>query len=131
MRAAGITCLFASSHCNPDEHTAKYVQGQQAAGTSDSSDQPASEVQNTAIAVADAAVHAEVPAGPSIELAENTPKDAAELSASGTQQPVADSLSGDTYTFFAHSFSIGKHTVHAMCCLDRCSPITSGIQAPQ
>jgi len=65
--------LFASTHSNPDENTAKYVQAQQSATALDEADQAPTEVQLLATAEADAAVHAEVPSGPSVELAQKMP----------------------------------------------------------
>lgn len=87
--------MFASTHHNPDENTAKYLQGQQstaAAGKAD--DQAPTEVQQSATSAADAAVHAEVPSGPSIELAEKQTNGEAGQAANGQAQPVADKLSG-------------------------------------
>lgn len=89
--AAGITCLFASTHKNPDENTAKYVQAQQVAKPSDSADQAISELQKSATEVADAAVHAEVPSGPCVELVTKTPNSTAD-----SEQPVANNLPGIT-----------------------------------
>ncbi len=91
---AGITCLFASTHSNPDQNTAKYAQAQQLATASDEADQTPTEVQLLATAEADAAVHAEVPSGPSVELAPKMPNGSAGPAANNPGQSVDGNLSG-------------------------------------
>ena len=89
--AVGITCLFASTHHHPDEVTAKYVQAQPKKKAADSTP---SEVCSAAITAADAAVHAEVASGPSVELADKVPNGRAARDV--THPPVTDTLSGNT-----------------------------------
>ena len=91
--------MFASTHSNPNDTTAKYVQAQQSATASDKADQTPTEVQLSATAEADAAVHAEVPSGPSVELAQNMPNGTAGPAASHPGQPVGGNLSGNTSCF--------------------------------
>ena len=86
--------MFASTHSNPDQNTAKYAQAQQSATASDEADQTPSEVQLLATAEADAAVHAEVPSGPSVELAPKMPNGSAGPAANNPGQSVDGNLSG-------------------------------------
>ncbi|KAL0043602.1 hypothetical protein WJX79_009566 [Trebouxia sp. C0005] len=90
----GITCLFASTHSNPDQNTAKYVQAQQSATASDEPDQTPTEVQLLATAEADAAVHAEVPSGPSVELVQKMPNASAGPAANDPGRSVDVKLPG-------------------------------------
>ncbi len=82
-------------HSNPDQNTAKYVQAQQSAAASDEAGQTPSEVQLLATTEADAAVHAEVPSGPSVELAQKMPNSTAGPAASDPGQTVGGNLSGN------------------------------------
>lgn len=87
----GITCQFSSSHHNPDKHTLKYTQGQQGSNTIDKQN-GVSQLQNSAVATADAAVHAEVPSGPSVELANPSNGTAALSAEHKAQQPVTEHI---------------------------------------
>lgn len=86
--------MFASTHSNPDQNTAKYVQAQQSATASDEPDQTPTEVQLLATAEADAAVHAEVPSGPSVELVQKMPNASAGPAANDPGRSVDVKLPG-------------------------------------
>ena len=102
--------MFASTHSNPDENTAKYVQAQQSAATSDEADQAPTEVQLLATAEADAAVHAEVPSGPSVELTQKMPNGTA---GPDPRQSVGGNLSGIISPFYSSQVALQAVTLHA------------------
>ena len=92
-QTAGITCQFSSSHRNPDEQTLKCTQGQQGSDTTDKQN-GVSQLQSAAVATASAAVHTEVPSGPSVELANPSNGTAAQTADHKSQQPVAEHITG-------------------------------------
>ena len=106
--------MFASTHSNPDQNTAKYVQAQQSATASDEADQAPTEVQQLATAEADAAVHAEVPSGPSVELAPKIPNGTAGLAASTPGQTVDGNLSGIISPFYSCQVALQAIALHAI-----------------
>jgi len=106
--------LFASTHSNPDENTAKYVQAQQSATASDEADQAPTEVQLLATAEADAAVHAEVPSGPSVELAQKMPNGTAGPATTKPGQPVGGNLSGIISPFCSCQVALQAIALHAI-----------------
>ncbi len=106
--------MFASTHSNPDENTAKYVQAQQSATASAAADQTPSEVQLLATAEADAAVHAEVSSGPSVELAQKMPNGTAGPAASNPGQPVGGNLSGNMSPFCSCQVALQAIALHAI-----------------
>ena len=91
---AGIACLFASTHGNLDENTLKLLQAHQAALAASNADTAPSEVQNSAVAAADATVHSEVPSGPNIELADKHTNGFADSTAQVCQEAVSAQVSG-------------------------------------
>jgi len=106
--------LFASTHSNPDQNTAKYAQAQQLATASDEADQTPTEVQLLATAEADAAVHAEVPSGPSVELAQKMPNGTAGPAASNPARPVGGNLSGIISPFGSCQVALQAIALHAI-----------------
>ena len=78
-----------------DEQTAQLLQAHQsaAAAAASSTDKP-TEVQAAATAAADATVHSEVPAGPTVELADKTAPGTDESSGKTDQAAVSAQVSG-------------------------------------
>ena len=92
---AGISCMFASTHSDTDEQTAKLLKAHQSAATATaSSTGKPTEVQAAATAAADATVHSEVPAGPTVELADKTAHGTDEMPGKADQAAVSAQISG-------------------------------------
>ena len=101
---AGITCMYASSHCNPDDSTQRYLHKHNA----QQSDNNFSTVKASAVAGADAAIHAEVPSGPSVELTAKMPsKTAGKLADGKTRQSVAKHIAGGSAVVGLHYITLG------------------------
>lgn len=91
---AGITCMYASTHADAAQAAAKYgLQQQHTSAEPATTNAPSSAVQSAAVDIADTAVHAEVPAGPSVALS-NPNKPGADNSAETGAAPVASKLTG-------------------------------------
>lgn len=86
--------MYASTHADAAQAAAKYgLQQQHTSADPAATNAPSSAVQSAAVDIADAAVHAEVPAGPSVALSNsNTPS--ADNSAETGATPIASKLTG-------------------------------------
>lgn len=90
---AGITCMYASTHSDAAQTAVKYGIKQQ--GSASATDKAHSSVQQNAVDTADTAVHAEVPAGLSVQIAK--PQDAGTDNSNSAETgaaPVAEKLTG-------------------------------------
>ena len=85
--------MFALTHSNLDEKTIQLLQAHQASVAAPNADAKPSMVQESAVEAADAAVHSEVPSGPTIELTSKV--DGATATATACQEPVSPQVSGN------------------------------------
>lgn len=86
--------MFASTHRDLDENTDKLLQAHKSAAAKLTTADNPTAVQESATKAADASVHAEVPSGPSLEIACKAENGPAESAATKRQAPVSAQVSG-------------------------------------
>lgn len=106
--------MYASTHSDAAQTAVKYGITQQEAASA--TDKAQSSVQQNAVDVADTAVHAEVPAGLSVQIAK--PQDAgADNSAETGAAPVAEKLTGLSNAGTKASLFIAFTSALCVCCV--------------